>query len=52
MAHEIKCTCQACRGANHGAHLKKNVKRLDEFDGDEEESEDAEESENAGRYIA
>jgi len=52
QAKEIKCTCTACRGARHGAHLKKDVKRLDEFDGDEGESEDSEESENAGRYIA
>lgn len=30
MACEIKCTCQACKGARHGAHLKKDVKRLDD----------------------
>ncbi len=44
-AREIKCVC-ACGGKNHGAALKKDVKRLDDFGGDEEESEDA------GRYIA
>jgi len=29
-AREIKCVC-TCGGKNHGAALKKDVKRLDEF---------------------
>jgi hypothetical protein len=35
MAREIKCTC-ACGGKNHGSALKKDVKRLDEFNGPNE----------------
>lgn len=31
MAREIKCVCR-CKGKNHGAHLKKAVKPLDEFE--------------------
>lgn len=46
-AREIKCVC-ACGGKNHGAALKRDVKRLDDFNNDEDE----EESEDAGRYIA
>jgi len=34
-AREIVCVCQ-CGGRNHGAWLKKDVKRLDEFNGDDE----------------
>ena len=45
-AREIKCVC-ACRGKNHGAALKKDVKRLDDFEEDEESVD-----ENAQRYIA
>jgi hypothetical protein len=30
-AREIECVCK-CGGKNHGAALKKDVKRLDEFD--------------------
>jgi hypothetical protein len=45
-AREIKCVC-ACGGKNHGASLKKDVKRLDDFDGENEE-----ESEDTQRYIA
>lgn len=43
-AREIKCVC-ACGGKNHGAALKRDVKRLDEFDGEEE-------TDDARRYIA
>jgi len=45
-AREIKCVC-ACGGKNHGSALKRDVKRLDQFD-----SEDEDESEDARRYIA
>jgi hypothetical protein len=31
-AREIKCVC-ACGGKNHGAALKKDLKRLDDFNG-------------------
>jgi hypothetical protein len=30
-AKEIKCVCR-CRGRNHGAAIKKETKRLDEFE--------------------
>jgi hypothetical protein len=30
LAKEIKCVCR-CGGRNHGAALKKETKRLDEF---------------------
>jgi len=43
-AREIKCVC-ACGGKNHGAALKKDVKRLDEFQDDAEDDE-------TGAYIA
>jgi hypothetical protein len=45
-AREIKCVC-ACGGKNHGAALKRDLKRLDEFDGEEEE-----EIEDAPAYIS
>jgi len=45
-AREIKCVC-TCGGRNHGAALKRDVKRLDEFDGEDED-----ESEDARAYIA
>jgi hypothetical protein len=44
-AREIKCVC-ACGGRNHGSALKKNVKRLDEFDENDDEPEDT------ARYIS
>jgi len=34
MAHEIKCVCR-CGGRNHGAWLRRNVKPLDDYNGDE-----------------
>jgi hypothetical protein len=30
-AKELKCVCR-CRGKNHGANLRKNVKSLDTFE--------------------
>jgi len=39
-AREIVCVCR-CGGRNHGAWLKKDVKRLDEFNGDDAAVEDA-----------
>ena len=39
-AQEIKCVC-ACGGKNHGAALKKDLKRLDEFNGPNEQPEQA-----------
>jgi len=37
-AREIKCVC-TCGGKNHGAALKKDLKRLDEFNGPNERNE-------------
>ena len=36
MAREIKCVC-SCGGANHGALLRKNVRSLDEFNGEQDQ---------------
>ncbi len=49
MAREVKCVCK-CGGANHGAHLKKDVKHLDEFDGNNDEEDPSIDA--PGRYIA
>lgn len=45
-AREIKCVC-ACGGKNHGAALKRDLKRLDDFKGSAEETE-----KNAPAYIS
>jgi len=35
MARELVCVCR-CGGKNHGALLKKDLKRLDEFNGEDQ----------------
>lgn len=40
MAREVKCVCR-CGGKNHGAALKRDIKKLDDFNGSDEETEQA-----------
>jgi hypothetical protein len=51
MAREVKCVCR-CGGKNHGAALKKDLKRLDEFNGPNEQPGARGHQEQAPVYIS